>query len=268
MYDYNALKIYTDGSAIPNPGKGGIGIIIEFPDSSNSDNLEISEGYMHTTNNRMELIACITAIQWLRTNGSSQKITRAIIITDSDYVYSNYKNAQYWKEDGWKNQDGKPYENKDIWDTFLKERYKIRTPNEIKWEKGKTRPILLRVDALAKQGAKNPIKTDYGYQPGKFTATRSASKKAATMFIPNNEELIIRVFAKKIYGKNQNEMYKITFDVYDEIQGIYTKKFFAYQGKECITLKRNNCYRAKMNGNLKLPLILEAEAVEYLKNKP
>jgi len=77
MYDYNALKIYTDGSAIPNPGNGGIGIIIEFPDSSNSDNLEISEGYAHTTNNRMELIACITAIQWLRENGPAKKVTRA-----------------------------------------------------------------------------------------------------------------------------------------------------------------------------------------------
>jgi len=149
----------------------------------------------------------------------------------------------------------------------LKERYKVRVPNEIKWERGKTRPILLRVDALAKQGAKNPTKNDYGYQPGKFTTTRSASKKAAIMFIPYNEELIIRVFAKKIYGKNQDELYKITFDVYDETQGIYTKKFFAYKGKECITLKRNNCYRVKMNGNKKLPLILEAEPVEYLKNK-
>lgn len=265
MYDYNALKIYTDGSAIPNPGKGGIGIIMEFPDSFNSGNLEISEGYIHTTNNRMELIACITAIQWLRNSGPSQKITRAIIITDSDYVYSNYKNAQYWKENGWKNQDGRPYENKDIWDTFLKERNKIRIPNEIKWEKGKTRPILLRVDALAKHGANHPTKIDYGYQPGKFTATRSASKKAATMFSANNEELLIRVYTKKVYGKNKDELYKITFDVYNEVQEVYTEKFFAYKGKECITLKRNNCYKVKMNNSQKLPLILEAEPVKYLK---
>lgn len=145
---------------MPNPGKGGIGIVAEFPDSANTENFELSEGYIQSTNNRMELRACIRALEWLQTEMKTRRLTRAIIITDSAYVYSNNSNAQYWKDNDWKNSEGKPYENHDLWDTFLKERQKTKVRVDIVWEKGKTRPILLRVDALAKQGTKNPTKTD------------------------------------------------------------------------------------------------------------
>jgi ribonuclease HI len=265
MYDPNATKIYTDGSCKPNPGKGGIGIIIEFPDKFNRNNIEITEGYMASTNQRMELMACTTAIQWLIANSSSLKITRAIIITDSDYVYSNYKNAEYWKKDKWINQHGKPYENTDLWDTFLKDRQKLHVPNEINWEKGKTRPILNYVDKLAKNGADHPTKNDSGYQAGKFTSSRCTDKKAATIFPANNDELSVRVYVKKIYGKNEKEVYKITFGIFNEVSRFYDKKFYAYKDKQCMTLKRNNCYKIKMNDNPNYPIILEAESIEYLK---
>ncbi len=261
MYDRNAVKIYTDGSAMPNPGKGGLGMVVEFPDEDIArDNYELSEGYQLSTNNRMELKATIRALEWL----AGKRFTRAIIITDSEYVYSNYKNAQYWKKDGWRSEDGKPYENPDLWDEFLKARQKVHFHHELSWEKGKTRPILLRVDALAKNGAKHPTMTDRGYQSGKFTAPRTASKKAATLYEPDGQTIIIRVYRKNSYGKNENEVMKITFDVYDETEGKYTRKHVAYQGKDCITLKRNNCYRAVFDENMKFPQIVEAESIDYL----
>jgi ribonuclease HI len=265
MHDPNAVKIYTDGSAIPNPGQGGIGIVVEYPDSFTLDNVEISEGYFESTNNRMELIACITALRWLRENESFLKITRAIIITDSDYLYSNYGYAQYWKKDNWINQYGKPYENKDIWDLFLRERQKIHFHNEIKWEKGKTKPVLNRVDSLAKQGAKNPTKKDFGFQTGKFTASRSNNKKGAMLYPANNQEEIIRVYKKNIYGKNEKELYKISFDIYSKAENKFTGKYFAYKAKECITLERNNCYKIKFNDEPNYPFILEAKPVKYPK---
>ncbi len=65
MYDQNAVKIYTDGSAKPNPGKGGVGMVVEFPDNFSLENLELNEGYFISNNNRMELRACIHALEWL-----------------------------------------------------------------------------------------------------------------------------------------------------------------------------------------------------------
>lgn len=262
MYDPNAVKIYTDGSAKPtNPGRGGIGLVIEFPDSYDCDNCEISIGYKISTNNRMELKACVVGLEWLRT----QKFTRAIMITDSEYVFYSYKNASFWKKGGWKTEEGRPYENSDLWNDFLREWQKVKFPVEIKWEKGKTRKVLLRVDTLAKDGADRPTETDYGFQSGKFTAPRTAGKKAAVLYSPNGEELLIRVYRKNIYGKNEKAVYKIFFDVYDEVSRVYNKKYFAYQGEDCMTMKRNNCYRVVFNASHSYPQILKATEIEYLR---
>ncbi|HWB34106.1 MAG TPA: ribonuclease H [Candidatus Paceibacterota bacterium] len=266
MYDHNAVKIYTDGSARPtNPGRGGIGIVVEYPDNMGLDNFELSEGYLLSTNNRMELMAVIRAMEWLEAESRGKKLARAIIITDSEYVYDHYKSAQYWKANGWRNGDGKPYENPDLWDIFLKQHRKLRFHNEIAWEKGKTREVLRRVDALAKQGSGNSTKTDHGYSGGKFTAPRTKSKKGATLFPAHGQDALIRIYKKRVYGKGDRQIYKVTFDLYDEGTKAYVEKHVAYLGKDCPDLKRNNCYRASFDSSAAFPRILVAEPVEYLK---
>jgi ribonuclease HI len=266
VYDANAIKIYTDGSATPNPGCGGIGMVVEYPDSMNLENVELSEGYKLSTNNRMELLAVISAMRWLQTEMRKRKFTRALIITDSEYVYSNHSNVQYWKTDGWKNKEGKPYENQDLWDFFLKERQKTKLSLELKWEKGKLRPVLKLVDTLAKRGAKSPTGIDYGYRGGKFTATRSKSKKAATLFLAQGQEAVIRIYRKNIYGKGSKQVFKITFDLYDKVTKSYKEKHFAYyNGGNDPDLKRNNCYRAIFNESKTFPQILAAKRINYIK---
>lgn len=264
MYDPNAVKIYTDGSAKPNPGKGGIGIIVEYPDNLNLENFEISEGYKSSTNNRMELKAIVRVFEWLQSEIKIHRLTRAIIITDSSYVYSNHQNVQYWKTNSWRNNEGKPYENADLWDSFLKEKQKTKLRTEIVWEKGKKNIILLRVDALAKQGADYPTKIDYGYNAGKFTATRTTNRKAATLFPAQGQIELIRVYRKSIYGKGEKQIYKITFDLYDKEKKIYIDKFVAYRSKDCDDLKRNNCYEATFNESNTFPIILKAISMEYV----
>ncbi len=135
------------------------------------------------------------------------------------------------------------------------------------WEKGKKRPILIRVDELAKTGADSPTKIDHGFQPGKFTSSRTLGGKTATLYSSMGEEILIRVYKKRIYGKNENAIYKITFDIYDEIKGIYTEKRYAYLKNNTVDLKRNNCYRVVFNDDPKFPMIIKATEIEYLKNK-
>lgn len=264
-YDPNALKVYTDGSAMPNPGKGGIGIVIEFPDNHELENIEISEGYRTTNNNRMEMLACIRAFEWLQNKSNCRGVRRAIIITDSQYVYNNYKNVGYWKKNSWKASSGKPYENSDLWDTFLKEKAKVALNVEIEWEKGKTKTILLRVDKLAKEGAKHPTRNDYGYQSGKIAGTRTGIKKAALLFPANGQEITIRVYRKSVYGKNENAQYKIYFDEYSKSEKVFTMKYVAYRGKDCIQLERNNCYKARFNTEPTYPVIIKAKPFKYPK---
>ncbi len=265
-YDPRALKIYVDGSAIPNPGVGGLGIVVEYPDELELKNTEISEGYFETTNNRMELLACIRAFQWLRNNERKVEITRAIIITDSEYVYNNKNNASYWKKNGWKTKEGRPYENEDLWDNFLKEMVKTGIRTDIEVEEGKTREILNRVDALAKNGAKNPTREDFGYKKGKITATRTSNKKGATLFPANNQIEIIRFYRYNIKGKLEDKVYKITFDLYSKKENKFIEKYFAYISKT-YDWHRNHCYLVKFNDNPHFPKIERIKSIKYPKVK-
>ena len=111
-----AVEIYTDGSAKGNPGKGGYGIVIK-----NKENyLEISNGYRLTTNNRMELLAVIVALEKL------ENTTEEIIITsDSKYVIDAITKGWVFN---WQRQGFKKKKNPDLWKRFLKvyRKYKIK----------------------------------------------------------------------------------------------------------------------------------------------
>ena len=94
-HDPYALYIHIDGSAFNNPGgEGGIAAIVEYPLSLNRDPETIfAIGYTATTNNRMELSACIKALEWARMNAPLLKPPRIVIITDSTYVYEHHNHA-------------------------------------------------------------------------------------------------------------------------------------------------------------------------------
>ena len=100
--------IYTDGACSGNPGPGGWGAVI-FDNDNKQKNISGSEE--NTTNNRMELLAAIMALQEVNTNS---EIT---IYTDSTYVKNGITEwVLKWKENGWKNSNKEPVKNKDLWE--------------------------------------------------------------------------------------------------------------------------------------------------------
>ena len=113
-------KIYTDGSCIGNPGKGGWAAII----LDNKKQKIISGSEPYTTNNRMELIAVIKALK----NVKKKEIT---LITDSQYVKNGIEVWIFkWKKNGWMTAEKKPVKNKDLWTKLDK----IQKTKKIKWE--------------------------------------------------------------------------------------------------------------------------------------
>lgn len=105
------VHIYTDGAASGNPGPGGYGIIMEWVGKSYKK--EFSEGYKHTTNNRMELLAVVTALQKLK-----HPKTRVKVFTDSRYVADAVEKGWVLR---WERQYFKGKKNVDLWKAFLKE---------------------------------------------------------------------------------------------------------------------------------------------------
>lgn len=253
--DPNALKIYVDGSALKNPGgPGGIAGIAEFPENLNRDNeLIFEEGYIETTNNRMELRARIKAFEHARQFAALLRRPRIIVITDSLYVNDNHHRAPYWKKNGWKNADGKPVENADLWNELLLLRPKVRTSTEIQWVKGKSAPILKEVDRRAKAAARRPTNVDRGFRGGKVARSKTPGRSASTLFSARGQELAINVYRKKLAGRTEDKIY---FDLFSEDKGEFTAKYHAFTTAEIAhELHRSHRYRVRFNDNQKHPVI-------------
>jgi ribonuclease HI len=100
------VDVFTDGACSGNPGPGGWGAILR----SGAHEKEISGGERMTTNNRMELMAAIRALEALT------KPSTVVIHTDSKYVMDGITQwLPRWKKNGWKTADKKPVKNEDLW---------------------------------------------------------------------------------------------------------------------------------------------------------
>ncbi|HRN87033.1 ribonuclease HI [Hyphomicrobium sp.] len=136
------VEIYTDGACSGNPGPGGWGAILIWGDHRK----EIKGGEAETTNNRMELMAAISALEALK------KGVEADLYTDSAYVRNGITSWIHgWKRNGWRTADKKPVKNMELWqrlDEALK-RHRI-TWHWIKGHAG--HPENERADELAREG--------------------------------------------------------------------------------------------------------------------
>lgn len=106
------VEIYTDGACSGNPGPGGYGAILRCDGREK----ELSGGDKHTTNNRMELLGVISALEALKFP------CKVRLTTDSKYVVDGITKgwAAGWQKRGWKKSDGKPALNPDLWERLLK----------------------------------------------------------------------------------------------------------------------------------------------------
>ncbi|MEM9939024.1 MAG: ribonuclease HI [Pseudomonadota bacterium] len=137
------VNIWTDGACSGNPGPGGWGVLLK----SGSHEKELYGGEPETTNNRMELMAAIEALNALK---SASNVT---LHTDSTYVKDGLtKWIHGWKRNGWKTAAKKPVKNKDLWQAL--EEACARHSIEWVWVKGHAGdPGNERADELARKGA-------------------------------------------------------------------------------------------------------------------
>ena len=101
------ILIYTDGGAIDNPGPGGYGVVLRYK----GHRKELSGGFRQTTNNRMELLACIEGLKALKRRCS------VVLFSDSKYVVNGMTKgwAERWQAKGWKLKDDQDVKNADLW---------------------------------------------------------------------------------------------------------------------------------------------------------
>lgn len=147
------ITIYTDGAARGNPGPGGYGIVL----MAGQHRKELSQGYKLTTNNRMELLAVIVALEALKIENSE-----VTIYTDSKYVADAVEKGWLWE---WVKKRFKKKKNPDLWMRFIEvyKKHKVR----FVWVKGHAdNPLNERCDQLAVEASMQPnLLADEGYNP-------------------------------------------------------------------------------------------------------
>lgn len=146
------ITIYTDGAAKGNPGKGGYGVVM----MSGSHKKELSAGFRNTTNNRMELLSVIVALETIIKENAQVEI-----FSDSKYVVDSVEKGWVF---GWQKKGFKGKKNIDLWQRFLK----IYPKHQVKfiWVKGHAGNIYNeRCDELAVQAAESQqLLIDEGYE--------------------------------------------------------------------------------------------------------
>lgn len=136
------VEIFTDGACSGNPGKGGYGAVLRY----NGSTKELSAGYVSTTNNRMELLAAITALEALK------EPCKVILTSDSKYLVDSVEKGwiEKWRKNNWYRTKNEKAKNVDLFKRLVSqlERHEVR----LVWVKGHAgHPENERCDYLATQ---------------------------------------------------------------------------------------------------------------------
>jgi ribonuclease HI len=137
------IRIYTDGAAQGNPGRGGYGVVLKYYDYVK----ELSQGFRLTTNNRMELMAVIVGLESIKKDGIPVSV-----YSDSEYVVNAIEKGWLW---GWEKKNFAKKANVDLWQRYipLHKKYKPK----FNWVRGHAgHPENERCDWLAVQAANSP----------------------------------------------------------------------------------------------------------------
>ncbi|MFB5192299.1 ribonuclease HI [Alicyclobacillus fastidiosus] len=105
------VVVYTDGACSKNPGPGGWAAVLKYGEHIR----EVSGGEEHTTNQRMEIMAVIGALQALK------QPCEVVVYSDSAYVVNCFQQKWYvnWQKNGWRNSKGDAVQNRDLWEALL-----------------------------------------------------------------------------------------------------------------------------------------------------
>ncbi len=150
------VEIYTDGACSGNPGPGGYGVILRYGQKEK----ELSAGFRLTTNNRMELLAAVKALEALK------RPCKVKLYSDSKYLVDALKLGwvQKWQKAGWMRNRTEPAKNPDLWQRLLQ----LLQVHQVEWfwVKGHSQnPWNNRCDQLAVAASHQPnLPDDPGYQ--------------------------------------------------------------------------------------------------------
>jgi ribonuclease HI len=270
LLDPHAIHIHTDGSCYENPGgDAGCAAIVHYPDNLDLPDEQIVDfGCFESSNNRMELMACVKSLEWVRGHRPWPDVERVQIVTDSTYITDNVNHrAPGWKKNKWRNRYGQPMANDDLWDELLKARGKVGVRVDFVWQPGKRSLIANQADKAAKSAAKRGgLDRDAGYRPGGVSRSMVKDHSSPQRFPSEGQIIVLRPYVKKIMHDGEH---RISFNVFDEGKQNYDGKFFAFAEKGLAAeLHMGNGHRVRFNSDRNYPQIIERIEAVSLPRQP
>lgn len=259
ILDEKAVNIFTDGSSLPAPRRGGVGIVIVVVDADGHEVVYDGGpvlGRPGGTNQEMELLACVEALRLVGGRHSPVDVrpfTKVVIHTDSMYVTENYPRAKFtWSTNGWYTKDGNPVLHAELWKDLLKTSAKIGKRVDIEWHQGHsaTNPHNKAADKLAKASAKVPLG-----KPVKVSGVRrkrTANTTEAGSIRPEGQRLVLRVVTDSFLRPQKMYVYKCEVvspdsPYFEKVDNLYST----------ILLKAGHTYDVRLNDEPKRPRIEE-----------
>ncbi len=250
----NTLYVYTDGSSLPTPRTGGIGIRYIILDESSNELIFDKEcfGYKRASNNQMELNACVEALRLSQEIEHGQYYNQIEVRSDSKYVVDNVYSAIFiWPKQRWLNSFGKPILNVELWKKLTKEIKNIQKQVNFVWVKGHAKDEHNKaVDKSAKRSAKSALN-----EPLTVVTIRRKLTKEKTRIgsVHNNGQRIsVRIVSSEFLREQQLAKYR--YEVISKGSRYVGKIDIAYSTQ---IMRDSHSYVVTLNRSLENPRILK-----------
>jgi ribonuclease HI len=255
-----ALTVFTDGSSLHHPRRGGIGIRFIYADSQGKERVLDSQelGYTSATNNQMELMAVITAMKEIQGRRFPTEMlepaSRIHIYTDSQYVTDNVNNALYsWPASQWMTKDGPPVQNAQQWKEFRRELLKLNKIKRvhIEWGKGHSadNPHNKVADKLARESAHRA--TRLALVEGTVRRKKSEKKTEVGSVEMRGQQMTIRIVSVDYMPVQKLSKYR--YEVVSPRSRFFGNLDFAYSRDHI--MRSGHTYRVRMNEDSSFPMI-------------
>ncbi len=255
----DALLIYTDGSLYPKGRRGGYGVVFIHVDAVGEERV-ISEhsppGISGTTGNRMELQASIDALKMAIDLDCFPTIKQVVIRTDSRYVVDNYRNALgSWRTRRWKNLQGRPIENTDLWKCFVRAYGGVHKRVEVQWVKGHGKgrakdAYNVRADKLAKGSAKSPLSQRVFRSSVRHKISHERTLRGSVTI--SGQRMIIYIV--EVQRLRDQKIWKYRYQVASKDRPDHHNVDFIYSIEQ---MRDGHYYEVQVNQNMDFPQALE-----------
>lgn len=256
MLAENALHIYTDGSSLPSPRRGGIGIRFLLIDAQGGEQIIDSRhaGYEAATNNQMELEACIEALEEARDRGLATSVSKIVVHTDSLYVVDNSKQAMFvWPKQRWATRAGAPVQNVDLWKRLLRAINHAGHLVQFEWVQGHSKDLHNRaVDKAAKASAKSILHPALSVVSVRKKWTSESGSRGSVQML--GQRLSIRVVTCE--WLRQQKLWKLKYEVISRASPSHGKVDTIFSTKALPVLADGHSFFVQVNEDTANPRVV------------